>query len=79
VKTPSAELETVNGRLELTLPTDVDTRVNARTVSGRIATDFDLPEHRRTVGSTVDGTLGAGKGIVRLSTVNGPITIRRHG
>lgn len=77
VMAPSADLEAVNGRLELTLPTNVDTRVSARTVSGRIATDFDLPEHRRTVGSTVDGTLGAGKGIVRLNTVNGPIEIRR--
>ena len=79
VKAPSAEVEAVNGRLDLTLAKDADTRVSARTVTGRIASDFDLPEHRQTVGSTVDGTLGAGHGNVRLSTVNGSIAIRRRG
>ena len=69
-------LESVNGEIEVTLPPNADTDVSASTVSGRITTDFSLPIDRgRWVGESLDGSIGGGNARLRVSNVNGRISI----
>lgn len=74
----TVSLTSVNGPLVVTIPSDSNATVRASTVHGQIANDFNLPvregEH---VGRDLEGRLGQGGSRVRLSNVNGPITIRR--
>lgn len=72
-----AELDCVNGKIELTLPSDANAHVTASTVHGSISSDFQLPVQRsRWMGSSnVDARLGDGLVAVKLSTVNGSISV----
>ncbi|MBC7933485.1 MAG: DUF4097 family beta strand repeat protein, partial [Rubrivivax sp.] len=74
----TVSLTSVNGPLVVTIPSDSNATVRASTVHGQITNDFNLPvregEH---VGRDLEGRLGQGGSRVRLSNVNGPITIRR--
>jgi DUF4097 and DUF4098 domain-containing protein YvlB len=70
------ELHAVNGRLSLTLPSDVQATVKANTVNGSITNNFDLPVHKgRYVGSRLEGQLGSGGTEISLHNVNGRIEI----
>jgi len=76
---PSTELKlsSVNGRLQVTLPSDVKAEIDARTVSGSISNDFGLPASgHQFVGHSLHGQLGGGGTRVKLSNVNGSIEIR---
>jgi hypothetical protein len=71
------ELSSVNGTLELILPSDVKAELEASTVSGGINDDFGLHvRHHRFVGHNLRGELGGGGTQIRLSNVNGRIEIR---
>src|SRR5215207_3642278 len=74
----SVNLQSVNGQLVVTLPSDANATVRANTVHGGIRNDFNLPvrvgEH---VGRDLEGRIGQGGADVRLSNVNGSVTIRR--
>ncbi len=71
-------LSAVNGQLIAVLPSDSNAHVKANTVHGSINNDFGLPVREgRYVGRDLEGQLGAGGARVRLSNVNGTITIRR--
>lgn len=71
------KLSSVNGSVHLTLPSDVNADIEASTMSGSISNDFGLnPARHRYVGSSLDGQLGGGGTLVRLSTVNGSIKIQ---
>lgn len=74
----TVSLNSVNGQLVVTIPSDSNATVRANTVHGQISNDFNLPvregEH---VGRDLEGRLGQGGTRVRLSNVNGSITIRR--
>ncbi len=71
------ELNSVNGSLELTIPSDSNAEVEASTVSGGINNDFGLHvNHHRFVGHDLRGELGKGGSHIRLSDVNGRIEIR---
>jgi hypothetical protein len=70
-------LESVNGSIDLALPSDASATVDASTVSGSIHNDFGLPVSGQFVGHRLHGTLGDGRAQVRLSDVNGSIQIRR--
>lgn len=74
----AVELESVNGRIELTLPASTAARINAKSVNGAISNDFGLEaEKHRGHGHELHGRVGDGGGSVELSTVNGRITIRK--
>jgi DUF4097 and DUF4098 domain-containing protein YvlB len=70
------ELNSVNGSVELTIPSDSQAELEASTVSGAIDNDFGLHvNHHRFVGHDLRGELGNGGAHIRLSNVNGHIEI----
>jgi DUF4097 and DUF4098 domain-containing protein YvlB len=74
----SVSLEAVNGPLSVVLPSDANATVHASTVHGGINNDFNLPVRRgEYVGRDLEGRLGRGGARVRLSNVNGSISVRR--
>jgi DUF4097 and DUF4098 domain-containing protein YvlB len=74
----SVSLSSVNGPLALTIPSDSNATLKADSVHGSIRNDFNLPVRQgEYVGRDLEGRLGAGAARVRLSNVNGEITIRR--
>ena len=72
----AASFQTVNGSITLALPREASTAVEARTVNGRIAVDFDLAD-ARTTRRELSGTIAAGGRKLALATVNGGIRLRR--
>jgi hypothetical protein len=71
------DLDSVNGRVVLSLPAGSGADIRAESVNGGIRTDFGLKEKRhRYVGSELEGTIGDGSARVRIETVNGSIAIR---
>lgn len=74
----SLALETVNGRVNLELPSDVDATLKADTLNGGITNDFGLPIKKgKYVGRNMHGRLGSGEARVSLTAVNGSLSIVR--
>lgn len=73
----SADFQTVNGTVTVTLPGQVDADVEARTVNGEIETDFPLTVTGRFGPRRLNGRIGSGGRTLSLETVNGAIRIRR--
>ena len=71
-------LESVNGRIEVSLPDDADVDIRAETVHGSLRNDFGLHVDKGLVGRDLRGTLGTGSARLNLETVNGSINIRRR-
>lgn len=73
----SVELKSVNGSVELTIPSDSKAEIEASTMSGGIDNDFGLHvNHHSFVGHDLRGELGSGGPRIRVSNVNGRIEIR---
>jgi DUF4097 and DUF4098 domain-containing protein YvlB len=67
----------VNGSVDLTIPSDAKAELEASTVSGGINNDFGLHvNHHRFVGHDLRGELGSGGARIKLGNVNGKIEIR---
>jgi hypothetical protein len=76
----SVSLESVNGSVRLTLPSDASAEISASSVSGRISDDFGIGTvNHRWVGHDLRGQLGDGRTRIRLENVNGEIEIHRAG
>ncbi len=72
----SVELNSVNGSVGLTIPSDSKAEVEASTVSGEIGNDFGLHvNHHQFVGHDLRGELGTGGTRIKLENVNGRIEI----
>jgi DUF4097 and DUF4098 domain-containing protein YvlB len=70
------ELNSVNGTVELTIPSDSNAEIDASTVSGSIDNDFGLHViHHRYVGHELRGDIGSGGARIKLGNVNGRIDI----
>ncbi len=71
--------DTVNGKINLTLPGNADASVSVETVNGSInADDFGLEVDKGFVGKSLDGDIGNGGPRVTANTVNGGVKIRRR-
>src|ERR1700716_1949551 len=71
------ELNSVNGSVELTIPSDSKAEIDATTVSGGIDNDFGLHvNHHRYVGHDLRGELAGGGTRIELKNVNGRIEVR---
>jgi len=72
------ELNTVNGTVNLMIPSDANATVKADTVNGKIENDFGLPVRKgQYVGRDLYGRIGSGEVQIRLNSVNGGLNIRR--
>jgi len=70
------ELNSINGSVELTIPSDSQAEITANTVSGGIENDFGLHVNRHQfVGHSLRGELGNGGAHIKLENVNGRIEI----
>jgi hypothetical protein len=67
--------ESVNGRLEVEVPTDIGAELRADTVHGSVRVGPKM-DAARVEDNHVEGRLGKGGGELRLRTVNGPIEVR---
>ena len=71
-------LSTVNGQVNLVLPSDVNATVKADSLNGNISNDFGLPVRKgQYVGRDLYGRIGSGETQIKLSSVNGPLSIGR--
>ena len=75
----SISLNSVNARLDVSLPSDLNAQLKANTVHGDIKNDFNLPVRKgEYVGQEMNGVLGNGGARVSVSNVNGSISIHRN-
>jgi DUF4097 and DUF4098 domain-containing protein YvlB len=71
-------LNTVNGTVNLVIPSNADATVKADTVNGNIVNDFGLPVHKgEYVGRDLYGRIGSGDVQIRLNSVNGTLSVKR--
>jgi len=68
-------LKSVNGAINLGLPSSPNAEVSASTVNGGITTDFPLQVKGKFMGHRLNGTLGNGGTRIELSNVNGSIRL----
>ncbi|HEY1678977.1 MAG TPA: DUF4097 family beta strand repeat-containing protein [Candidatus Sulfotelmatobacter sp.] len=72
----SVELNSVNGSVDLTIPSDSNADIEASTVSGGISNDFGLHvNNHQWVGHDLQGELGKGGAHIKLDNVNGRVEI----
>ena len=72
------ELESVNGKIKLVLPSGASASVRAETLNGSLRNDFGLEVHKhKYVGAEMRGEIGGGDIDVVIETVNGGIEIKR--
>jgi DUF4097 and DUF4098 domain-containing protein YvlB len=70
------ELSSVNGSIDLTLPSDAKASIEANTIHGAIDNNFGLHTNdHRWVGHDLRGELGGGGAEIKLHNVNGAIDI----
>ncbi len=71
-------LNTVNGRVNLTIPSDANATLKADSLNGAITNDFGLPVRKgEYVGRDLYGKVGSGEVQIRLNSVNGGLNIKR--
>ena len=67
----------VNGSIDVTMPAGTGADVNASTVNGELASDFPMTVTGRIGARNMKGRIGAGGHELKLSTVNGAITLHQ--
>lgn len=71
-------LSTVNGRVNLTIPSDANATIKADSLNGNITNDFGLPVRKgEYVGRDLYGKVGNGDVQIKLNSVNGPLAISK--
>ncbi len=71
-------LDTVNGTVNLTIPSDANATVKADTVNGSISNEFGLPVRKgKYVGKDLYGRIGSGDVQIKLNSVNGGLSVKR--
>jgi Putative adhesin len=70
---------TVSGQVTLRLPAYADTRVDLRSLSGDVRSEFtELTQLSAPASHTVSGSLGAGSGHVSVTTMSGGVMLLRR-
>ncbi len=73
------QLETVNGRINVSIPENSDVTLSAETVNGSInADDFGIEADKGLIGRSLRGTVGDGSARLSADTVNGGVKIRKN-
>lgn len=75
----TVDIGTVNGGVDLKLPSNASAEIDASTVHGNISNEFNIPVNRGRFmpGNELKARLGDGGTRMKLSTVNGGIAIQR--
>ena len=72
-------LETVNGKVRLTVPSDANATLKADSLNGEISNDFGLPVRKgQYVGKDLYGKIGSGETQIKMSSVNGSLSVKRR-
>ena len=71
-------VETVNGSVELSFPSNFAATVRGETVNGSISSDFPVTISGKWGPKSFRGTVGGGGRDLDIETVNGSITLRRR-
>lgn len=71
------EYQTVNGSVTLELPPNFGAELEMSTVNGHVSTDFPIMVSGTMSPRRLRGTVGNGETRVRVSTVNGSVTLKR--
>lgn len=70
--------ETVNGRVNITIPSDSNATLKAESLNGSITNDFGLPVRKgKYVGRDLYGKIGSGDVQIKLESVNGTLSVSR--
>ena len=69
-------LQSSSGDISLFLPADIDAEVDIRTTSGRISTDFRITVEGTSEKNELQGIVGAGGILIRLSATSGDVSLR---
>lgn len=67
--------ETINGSITLELPPTANADVNVNTVNGRISSQLPLTIRGSLSKTRLDGVIGNGGSMLKLSTINGSVTL----
>lgn len=71
-------INSVNGSIDLTLPSNADAQITAETMHGNLTNDFGLSVRRGELfGRSMSGSLGQGTNRIKVSNVNGKIALHR--
>ena len=75
----SVSLDTVNGRIAVTLPAEPNLRVNGETLNGSMSSDYPglVVKQEFPVGKHLNGTVGGGGCNLKVTTVNGAVAIKK--
>ncbi len=77
--TSKIRLNTVNGQVNLTVPSDINATIKADSLNGSIANDFGLPVRKgKYVGRDMYGRIGTGESSIKLNSLNGGLSIKRR-
>lgn len=68
---------TVNGSIDLTLPPGTNADVHATTMSGNLSSDFPMTVNDAVGERNMTGRIGAGGRELKLTTVNGTVTLHQ--
>lgn len=72
-------LDTVNGKVNLVIPSDSNATLKADSLNGAISNDFGLPVRKgKYIGRDLYGKLGSGEVQIKLDSVNGSLSIARQ-
>ena len=77
--TNALNFQTINGGINLELPSGLSTSVDAETLNGSFSSDFPLTVTTLTTRKHVKGVIGPGGRDLFLRTINGSITLRVAG
>ena len=70
-------LDTVNGTVNLLIPSDANATIKADTLNGSIENDFGLPVRKgKYVGKDLYGKIGSGEVQIKLNSVNGGLSVK---
>ncbi|MDG1752848.1 MAG: DUF4097 family beta strand repeat-containing protein [Thalassotalea sp.] len=72
-------IDTVNGRIELSLPDSINADVDIETMNGSIRNDFGLSVDKNMFsGRNLHGTIGSGDVRISIESVNGGVKLRKN-
>jgi hypothetical protein len=73
------QVTTVSGEVTLRLPAEADTKVHLHSISGDVRSEFEgLKRSSAPASHSVSGSLGAGSGLVSVTTMSGRVVLLRR-